>query len=227
MTVPRFAHYVWNGREEPLLRFGPDIGPQLLIVPPLFEELNRCRKAIGDAMRALATRGVGSALLDLPGTGESLTALESVSWADWTGVVAAAAEAVGATHRLSIRGGSLIDGGSAPLARLAPVEGKHLLRDMIRARSLNDPAFDKEAQARIYETGPTLLGGYPLPPQLASALCDADPDVANALNIRLETDPADADARIESSAPWRRAEPTPWPDFSSRLAGIIHHWING
>ncbi|MEG8052367.1 hypothetical protein QP185_02180 [Sphingomonas aerolata] len=53
-----------------MLRFGPDAGPRVIAVLPLFEEANRTRAFLVETLRALAGRGIGSILPDLPGTGE-------------------------------------------------------------------------------------------------------------------------------------------------------------
>ncbi len=65
-------HYDWPGGREAMLRFGPTNGPVMIVAPPLFEEANRTRAFVVTILRALAERGIASALPDLPGTGESL-----------------------------------------------------------------------------------------------------------------------------------------------------------
>ena len=40
MTGPRFDRYEWAGGREAMLRFGPDAGPLVVAVLPLFEEAN-------------------------------------------------------------------------------------------------------------------------------------------------------------------------------------------
>src|ERR1700741_3511005 len=65
-------HYDWAGGREAMLRFGPDTGPVVIAVIPLFEEANRTRAFIVTILRALAGLGIASAVPDLPGTGESL-----------------------------------------------------------------------------------------------------------------------------------------------------------
>ena len=82
---------------------------QILIVPPLFDEMNRVRRVLASAMRSLTERGVGSALIDLPGCNESLVRLEEQDLAIWRAAVLACAEQLGATHIASLRGGALID----------------------------------------------------------------------------------------------------------------------
>ncbi|MBC7986072.1 MAG: hypothetical protein H7X93_05300, partial [Sphingomonadaceae bacterium] len=188
--APRFAQFAWDRGCEWLLSHGPIEGPQLLIVPPLFEELNRMRRLIGDVMRALAAQGVGSHLPDLPGTGESDRRIEETGWEDWLAAVPAAARFAGATHVASLRGGALVDHGAGlPLWRFQPAEGAALLRDMTRARALTDPGFDEAAKQALFEAGPTELGGYRVPPGLARALNEARPAVVEGARVvRLATD---------------------------------------
>lgn len=225
--APRFGGYDCQGRSEFVMTFGPErAATRLLIVPPLLEELNRTRKLLADLMRTLAEGGIASTLLDLPGTGESTTLLEETGWEGWRQAVVAAGEAVRATHVFAMRGGCLLDDavGELPHYRFAPVPGKALLRDLVRARALGDAAFDKMAQQEIYERS-TLLGGYPVSATLASALRDAEAaDLRSLRTARLESDIAQADDRIPGAAPWRRAEPSAWPEATAALAQNITGW---
>ena len=224
---PRFGGYDCRGRPEFLMSFGPEgAAIRLLIVPPLFEELNRTRKLLSDLMRALAEQGVESALPDLPGTGESPTRLEAVEPEDWRQAVVTAGVAVSATHLLSFRGGCLLDDAldRLPIYRFAPVAGKNLLRDLLRARALGDAKFDKAAQQAVFERT-TLLGGYAISPDMACWLRDAEPAAPPSLHTaRLESDIAEADDRIPGAAPWRRAEPSAWPEATAALARNIVLW---
>ena len=56
MTGPRFDRYDWAGGRETMLRFGPDAGPLVVAVLPLFEEANRTRAFLVAMLRALAGR---------------------------------------------------------------------------------------------------------------------------------------------------------------------------
>jgi pimeloyl-ACP methyl ester carboxylesterase len=89
----------------------PADGAPILFLPPLFEEMNRTRALIAATMRALAGRGFGCWLPDLPGTGESERALEECEWGDWAAAAEAVAERLnGRAVTVSFRGGSLLDG---------------------------------------------------------------------------------------------------------------------
>lgn len=210
-----------------MLSHGPIEGPQLLIAPPLFEELNRLRRLIGDVMRALAASGVGSHLPDLPGAGESERRLDETGWDNWRAAIAGAARFCGATHVASLRGGSLIDDAAAlPLWRFQPVEGAMLLRDMTRAKALTDPGFDAAAKAAMLESGTTELGGYFIPAALARSLQDATPAHVEGVRVaRLENDAKPADARLPGAQLWRRAEPGPNAELADAMAVDLIGWM--
>lgn len=196
--TPRVYPY---GDSEFMLAYGPQTGPQLLVLQPLFEEMNRCRAMIAGVCRALAERGIGTWLPDLPGTGESLRALDTIEWEDWLHAVEAAANLVQAQTGTSpatvaIRGGALLD---RPLLqrtlRLTPTSGRSLLSDLRRSAlaSGSDPAHP---------------AGYTLSPALAEALAAAEPaPVGDIRTIRLSTDDRPADRHIDGQPLWRRPEP--------------------
>ncbi|MGB7405022.1 MAG: hypothetical protein WA906_04990, partial [Pacificimonas sp.] len=50
--------------ELPVTACGPQSDVRIVIVQPLFEELNRCRHFLTQLMRALHRRGVGSLMPD-------------------------------------------------------------------------------------------------------------------------------------------------------------------
>ena len=88
---PEYKTYHFAGHDEHVLCFGAEYSRQILIIPPLFDEMNRCRRMLVQAMRGLAERNVGSLLIDLPGCNESLAALEQQSLTTWREAVSAAA----------------------------------------------------------------------------------------------------------------------------------------
>ncbi len=105
--APVHLHYEFGGQREYCLSFG-DAGASavILIVPPLFDEMNRVRRMLIEAMRALAGSGVRTFLPDLPGCNESVADLSVQTLDTWQGAVETAAAQLGATHIASIRGGS-------------------------------------------------------------------------------------------------------------------------
>src|SRR4051794_25648952 len=80
--------------------------PRVLILSPLLGELNATRALLVDLARRLAAGGIGSAIPDLPGCGESVHAIETVTWEDWRDAAAAAARAVDMPHIVALRGGA-------------------------------------------------------------------------------------------------------------------------
>lgn len=195
-----------------LMHMGPADGPAILFLPPLFEEMNRTRALIAAAMRRLAERGFQCWLIDLPGTGESERALETVAWQDWRDAVAAAGVEIGPLRLVaSVRGGGLLDDAVAAPAhwRLAPVAGASLRRDLSRAGLAG--GADK--------------AGYPVSEPLLAALDEATPGERPGLRtIRLASDPQPADNKIEGPALWRRSEPGNSILLAESIAEDIADW---
>jgi hypothetical protein len=194
-----------------MMRVGEGDAPALLFLPPLFEELNRTRALVAAAMRALAAEGFQCLLPDLPGTGESERALRDVTWADWRQAVAVAAGAAPLSATVALRGGCLLDDAApAPCRwRLAPVEGASLVRDLERA-------------GRASGGG---LAGYDPSEALLAAVRGAGPAEVGVRTVRLASDPAPSDARLEGSPVWRRAEPDAAPELAARIAADIADWV--
>ncbi|MBM3928477.1 MAG: hypothetical protein FJ335_08485 [Sphingomonadales bacterium] len=189
-----------------MIRLGPDHGPVVVVVLPLFEEANRTRTFAVTMMRALAVRGVASALPDLPGTGDSLVATEAATLADWQSALSAAAASVGARASVAIRSGALLDGAIANRWHLAPQNGAALVRELDRLRA---------ADGRI--------AGNRVDPGVIDALSLAAP--AAARTVRLESDPGPADRTVPGAPLWRRAEPGNDPVLAEALADDIADWV--
>lgn len=212
MSGPGLAYgrYRAGDGDEWLMRIGS--GPALLFLPPLFEELNRTRALLAAVMRRLAGQGFGCWLPDLPGTGESERALAQVSWQDWRGAAAAAAEAVGAAASVSLRGGALLDDAAAAPCRwrMAPATGASLARDLARAGLMTEGGG----------------GGYAPSATLLAALAGAEPAAGDLVRtIRLASDRAEADLKLEGPPLWRRAEPQTSPELAEAMASDILQWI--
>ncbi|MFL6843803.1 MAG: hypothetical protein ACJ8ER_02850 [Allosphingosinicella sp.] len=201
-----YERYRAGDRDEWLMRIGE--GPALLFLPPLFEEMNRTRAFIVAAMRALAARGFACWLPDLPGTGESERALESVSWEDWKAAAAGAATASEATASVSLRGGALLDDVVPYRWRFAPATGASLARDLARAGLMSEGG-----------------GGYAPAESLLTSLGAAEPPTGGSVRtVRLSTDRAEADLKLEGLPLWRRAEPQTSPELSAAIAEDISLW---
>lgn len=201
-----YVRYRTGASEEWMMRIGD--GPALLFLPPLFEEMNRSRALLAATMRALAAQGFGCWLPDLPGTGESERALGEISWQDWREAAAAALAAAGASATIAVRGGALLDAAAPRRWRFAPATGASLARDLGRA-------------GLITEGG----GGYAPSEALLGSLAAAEPAGAGSVRtVRLATDRAEAELKLEGPPLWRRAEPQTSPELAQAMACDIVQW---
>ncbi|HEX4736162.1 MAG TPA: hypothetical protein VH331_01235 [Allosphingosinicella sp.] len=190
-----------------MMRIGDPAAPLILFLPPLFEEMNRTRAFLAGVMRRVAAGGYCCRLPDLPGTGESERPLEGISWQHWLNSARAAAE--GAIGVVSVRGGGLLDAGLARCTwRLAPVEGASLVRDLERA-------------GLVAEGGGA---GYAPSPALLESLRGAAP-AGQARTVRLSTDRAEADRKVDGPPLWRRSEPQNSSELTEAVASDIIEWI--
>jgi hypothetical protein len=216
---PRYQRYPTGRGEEWIMALGPAEGPQLVIAQPLFEEMNRCRTMLVTVARRLADQGVGCWLPDLPGTGESPRALADVDWEEWPLAIADACRAAGhgqPPFLAALRGGTLIDSHAdvASRWRCAPVAGAALMHDLERAREFAASPGDPDEHA-----------GYVIVPAMADALRRAEPAAGPARLVRLESDPAPADLKIDAPPPWRLAEPDPAAALAAALADDLVQWL--
>ena len=198
-------HYDWPGGREAMIRFGPATGPVVVAALPLFEEANRTRAFAVTILRALAARGIASALPDLPGQGESLIPTAQATLANLRQAFAA----VPGDYTLAIRSGALLDAGERKGRwHLSPQTGGELVREL-----------GKLLQAG----GSGDFGGNIVSDVLLSALEGAEPESARA--VRLETDVRPANLKIEGAPQWRRAEPDNDPALAELLADDIAAWV--
>ncbi len=213
--------YDWPGGQEALWRFGPDTGPVVALALPPFEEANRTRTFAVGLLRALALRGIGAMLPDLPGQGESMVATEAATLADWRTAFAAACRTAGRpVVAASIRAGALIDRDADVAGRwqLAPQPGARLVRELRRIGHAAGavPAGDSP----VVE-----LGGNAIAATLLADLERAIPGTDHPVRIvRLGSDPAPADLRVDAVPLWRRAEPDDDPALANVLADDLAAW---
>jgi hypothetical protein len=220
-----YERYRTAAGDEWLMRIGPPSAPPILLVPPLFEELNRTRALLAAMMRVLAGRGLGCWLPDLPGTGESERGLEQCGWQDWSAAVRDAADHVAAEAGrrpalAAVRGGCLLDAGIEASChwRFAPAEGASLARDLERSSLVASNAA---------EGAPMLLAGYPVPDALLAALEISSPAPAERLRtVRLQSDRGEADHKLEGPVLWRRSEPGNSPELAAALAADLADWLD-
>lgn len=210
-----FERFRSSDSEEWLMRIGREHAPAILFVAPLFEEMNRTRALIVAMMRAVAKKGQTCWLLDLSGTGESERALDEIAWDDWrhdvTSAAAHIAEKVRKPLIASLRGGALVDDGAEARGwwRFAPVDGTAVARDMVRSGL----------------AGGVEWAGYAVSDGLKASLEGATPARVSPLRVvRLETDRAEAEAKVEGPALWRRSEPGHSAALAEALAADLTKW---
>ena len=109
----------------------------VLLVPALFEEANRTRRMLVEAIRLFSARGIDAVLPDLPGSDESMADFSKQTLDGWQWAMRAAADHFCATHILAVRGGALVAPPGLPGWALEPVRGAGLLRQLLRARAVN------------------------------------------------------------------------------------------
>ncbi len=225
--------YIFAGAEEYCLIAGDaNASRRILIVPPLFDEMNRMRRVLVSVMRELADLGVCSILPDLPGCNESLALLVDQDLDKWRGAVAAAAEQLGATHIASIRGGALIDNSlidnipaGLPIWRLAPVKGGSLLKAMLRTRIAGDKETGISSNMEsLIEQGcrePIELAGNMIGPDMLSSMQYAEAGPVAKLTVAALGEGAD---EVSGSALWLRAEPQDDPAMAASIAKQLYQW---
>jgi hypothetical protein len=227
-ALPHHLTYGIDGHEEQVLGLGdPNATRIILIIPPLFDEMNRVRRMIVCAMRDLAARGVATFLPDLPGCNESMALMPEQDLETWRAAMVLAAGQLGATHIAAIRGGALIDDGlpDVPHWRLAPVKGASLIKTMMRTRIAGDKEAgiitstdDLIAEARISRVE---LSGNLLNLKMVEQLSAAEPAVLpNVHTVNL----GDGPDMIAGSALWLRAEPQDDAAMSAAIAAELDRW---
>ena len=129
---------------------------------------------------------------------------------------------------ISFRGGALLDHGVKAASRwqLAPAKGEALIRELLRTASAAGSPIDIDLADHNDEAGPVTIAGNrlsrPLLRDLNAADCVRDGVVRV---VRLDTDPAVADRKVEGAPLWRQSEPGDDPALAASLADDIAEWI--
>ena len=223
-----------------MLRFGPDTGPVAIVALPLFEEANRTRAFAVALCRALADRGVASVLPDLPGQGESVVPLESLSLLRMQEGYEGVADLIGARGRqaygIGLRSGALLDA-LGPLSgrwHLSPQPGPDLLRELTRikqreaGRPLGDLWYFDPSLPADAPDPPVTIAGNRISTDLLTDLKVKEPFEQPGIPrrvVRLASDPMPADRKVDAAPLWRRAEPDNDPTLAALLADDIAEWI--
>ena len=203
-------------REEMALVFDRGRERRLLVLPAWFDEANKLRRQTVEVMRRLDLSGFDSFLPDLPGCNESEAALENQTMKSWRDAVAGAAVHFRATHVLALRAGALLAPAGLPGWAYSPIDGKRVLRSMLRAhaiaaRETGQSERSEDVQARAREHG-IALGGWAIGPamfgeleatQLASGLIEIEQSVVRGAGL------------------WLRAEPDDDPEQADALAALV------
>jgi hypothetical protein len=239
----RIQRYDWSGGTEAMLRFGPDTGPVVIAALPLFEEANRTRAFMVSILRALAELGIGSILPDLPGTGESVTPLESTTilhmQVAYNEVVAIAAMEGSRAYGLGVRSGALLDTLGLLVGRwhFAPQNGSDLLRELTRikqaelgiAKPLDDLWYVESATPKDALDRSVEIAGNLVSINLLTELTVQTPSDQAGIPrrvVRLQTDSKPADIKVDGAPLWRRAEPDNNLILAQTLADDIAAWIS-
>lgn len=222
--------YDWAGGREAMMRFGPDTGPVVVAALPLFEEANRTRAFVVTILRLLAERGIAGALPDLPGQGESLVPTHKTSLLKLQDAFNFACDKFDREGRpcyaLALRSGALLDTLASVAGRwhFAPMLGDKLLRELKRTAIAADPQRHDLDAPVLGGDMPIEIAGNLISPALLSELPTARP-APGARVVRLASDTADAELKVEGSPLWRRAEPDNDPALAALLADDIAAWI--
>lgn len=237
-TGPVIDSYAWVGGREPMLRFGPMDGPVVVLALPLFEEANRTRAFGVTLLRALAARGIGGALPELPSQGESERTTSTLKLDELRDAYNAAVSKLGRNHLpygVSIRSGALIEADADYLFgrwRLTPQTGEALVRELARVQRLTrkraDPALTDPWGPEDWPAQPIEVAGNLIDPACIAWLQVAKPFVPTGVPVRvvqLGKVSSSADLLVAGTAPWRRAEPGSDPALAELLADDIAAWI--
>ncbi|MFD2782473.1 hypothetical protein ACFS32_16915 [Novosphingobium pokkalii] len=191
---------------------------RVLIVPPLFDEMNRARAMLVAVMRDLAAAGIASVLPDLPGCGESVQDFAAQSLNAWRAATAAAARHFGASHVLALRG--------EPWWRRLPCPAGRSIRCMAmpccapaaRRCAGGAGARGRERRGSAARTGAGAGAGAGRLSLWRGADCRVARRDHAGRRLRAL---ALADLAAPGPAPWLRQEPAPAPALAAALAARV------
>ena len=218
------------------MRRGPVGGVPLLILPALFEEMNRTRRLIALTTAMLARAGVRSWLPDLPGTGDHEDGPEAKDLPRWRAAMLALAGIAASgrpLHLLAVRGGALLADAvpGASLYRIAPQTGERALRDLWRARAATERETGGGATVATLDAtsrggAAVVAAGYRIESRFADQL-RAAPLPAPAVPTRTAATAAAPGVDVVLGGPlvWRQAEPADEAALAHAIAADWLAWI--
>ena len=188
------------------------------MLPALFDEANKLRRLTVEVMARLDASGIDSFLPDLPGCNDSLEPLEAQTLERWREAARVAAAHFQATHLLTMRGGALLDPGTLPGWRFAKVNGRSLLRTMLRAQAIaakeaGQDLATEQMQERARREGIELAGW-----RIGAAMF-RDLEAAEPMTETRLADLALAD--VGGPGLWLRAEPDEDAHQADALAAVV------
>ncbi|WP_221791895.1 hypothetical protein [Aquisediminimonas sediminicola] len=206
----------------------------LLFVPPLFGEMNRCRRLMADCAMLLVQQGFSCWMIDLPGTGESETDPALLTLDDWHDAVDRAASDIKAEAIIALRGGAILGRQSQHLPHwsLAAIDGPTIIRELLRLRMANDRGLGlSSTSAQLMALGSAKglnIGGYWLSPALFEGLSNIIfPYNNNVISYQLETNSKKTDSPTLQGEPmWRHAEPGRSLPMAAAMANAITTWLD-
>jgi exosortase A-associated hydrolase 2 len=166
----------------------------VVLAPPFAEEMNKCRRMVALAARALASDGWHVIQTDLFGCGDSAGEFAEAGWAEWVADLRRVVESQRAASReiwlWGVRAGGLL---LPPLLEALPtanvvlwqpaLDGAQVMNQFLRLRTsagLFDgaPAPDrKELRERLLRGEPLEVAGYVLSPRVANEMAAAHLDL--------------------------------------------------
>ena len=161
----------------------------VLILPPLAEEMNKCRHMLAAQARALAAHGLDVLSVDLFGTGDSEADFFEARWSRWLQDLQQARAwlmtecAATGVHLLAARSGALFvpallaaDSVATRVMLWQPVlKGSDVWRQLLRMRQMADSTRGKGSSAEeleqlLAEASGVEIGGYIFHPELVAEL---------------------------------------------------------
>ena len=229
MSDSLYQTYNFKGRNEQVCSIAAQNGAashHILIIPPLFAEMNKLRRNMMAMARQLSAHNIQCSIADLPGTNESLSLLKNQDFTSWKAALESCADILDISHVIAFRGGALIDdiASAKPHLRINPVKGANIIKTMMRSKII----AQKEAGIEISFTElsnaakkhGTELAGYHISAQMFADLQNSEPlPLTNVQEVRIGDE-------IEGEALWMRSEPGYDAHMAQSMADYIFAWCN-